>query len=98
MRAMADTLTDRLRAVDRHAKPSLTRQLADVFAAAITSGELLPGAKLPTTRELAEIAGINQLTAGRCYRRLQEQGLVVSAVGRGTFVRAAARSAADRSD
>jgi len=95
---MADSLTERLRSVDRGAKLSLTRQLADVFAAAIASGELEPGAKLPTTRELAEIAGINQLTAGRCYRRLQEQGLVVSAVGRGTFVRAAARSAADRSD
>jgi DNA-binding transcriptional MocR family regulator len=95
---MSGLLDDRLRAVDRDAKLSLTRQLADVFAAAIASGELGPGAKLPTTRELAEIAGINQLTAGRCYRRLQDQGLVVSAVGRGTFVRAAARSAADTAD
>jgi DNA-binding transcriptional MocR family regulator len=95
---MADDLKDRLRAVDRGAKLSLTRQLADVFAAAITGGDLQPGAKLPTTRELAAIAGINQLTAGRCYRRLAEQGLVVSAVGRGTFVRAAARSAAGEPD
>jgi 2-aminoadipate transaminase len=95
---MADALADRLRAVNRNAKPSLTRQLAEVFAAAIASGELGPGAKLPTTRELAEIAGINQLTAGRCYRHLQEQGLVVSAVGRGTFVRAAARSHVDAAD
>ncbi len=95
---MAGSLDDRLRAVDRGAKPSLTRQLADVFAAAIASGELEPGAKLPTTRELAEIAGINQLTAGRCYRRLQEQGLIVSAVGRGTFVRASAGSVSDRAD
>jgi DNA-binding transcriptional MocR family regulator len=95
---MADSFTDRLRTVDRDAKLSLTRQLADVFATAIASGELGPGAKLPTTRELAEIAGINQLTAGRCYRRLQDQGLVVSAVGRGTFVRAAAGNAADTAD
>ncbi|HEY4823932.1 MAG TPA: aminotransferase class I/II-fold pyridoxal phosphate-dependent enzyme, partial [Solirubrobacteraceae bacterium] len=71
----------------------------DVFAAAIAAGELKPGAKLPPTRELAEIAGINQLTASRCYRRLQEQGLVVSTVGRGTFVRAGAGAAAgDASD
>src|SRR5277367_1184384 len=95
---MADTLTDRLRAVDRDAKPSLTRQLAEVFAAAIADGELQAGGKLPTTRELAELAGVNQLTAGRVYRRLQDQGLVVSAVGRGTFVRGAARSAADMTD
>jgi 2-aminoadipate transaminase len=95
---MVGTLTDRLRAVDRDAKPSLTRQLADVFATAIVSGELEVGAKLPTTRELAELAGVNQLTAGRVYRRLQEQGLVVSAVGRGTFVRGTARDAADTAD
>jgi DNA-binding transcriptional MocR family regulator len=92
------SFTDRLRAVDRGAKLSLTRQLAEVFASAIAAGELKPGAKLPPTRELAEIAGINQLTASRCYRRLQEQGLVVSAVGRGTFVRAAAASGSDEAD
>lgn len=86
------TLTDRLRTVDRAAKRSLTQQLVDVFAAAIAEGDLQPGAKLPPTRELAEIVGINQLTASRCYRRLQEQGLVVSAVGRGTFVRAGAHA------
>ncbi len=91
-------LEDRLRAVDRDASLSLTQQLADVFVAAIAAGELQPGAKLPPTRALAEIAGINQLTASRCYRRLQQQGLVVSAVGRGTFVRAAAISASGETD
>src|ERR1700677_2669488 len=44
------TLTDRLKAVDRHAKLSLTQQLVDVFAAAIAAGDLQPGAKLPPTR------------------------------------------------
>ncbi|MGD1056348.1 MAG: PLP-dependent aminotransferase family protein [Solirubrobacteraceae bacterium] len=91
-------LTDRLRAVNRGADLSLTQQLAEVFTAAIAAGELAPGDKLPTTRELAAIAGINQLTASRCYKRLQEHGLVVSAVGRGTFVRAAARSASGEAD
>ncbi len=91
-------LTDRLRAVNRGADLSLTQQLAEVFTAAIAAGELAPGDKLPTTRELAAIAGINQLTASRCYKRLQEHGLVVSAVGRGTFVRAAARSASGEPD
>ena len=54
---------------------------------AIESGELTPGEKLPPTRELAETAGINHLTAVRAYRRLRELGLVTSQVGRGTFVR-----------
>ena len=92
---MAASIDQRLRGVEREAKRSITKQVADVFAAAIASGELEPGAKLPTTRELARVAGINAVTAGRCYRRLQEQGLVVSTVGRGTFVRGAAVAASD---
>ncbi|HTA12757.1 MAG TPA: PLP-dependent aminotransferase family protein [Solirubrobacteraceae bacterium] len=98
MSNVAESLADRLAAVERDAKPSLTRQLANVFAAAIAGGELEPGAKLPTTRELARLASVNQLTAGRCYRLLQEQGLVVSVVGRGTFVRTAAAGAGDEAD
>jgi DNA-binding transcriptional MocR family regulator len=96
---MAASLTERLQNVDRSSERSITQQVADVFVEAIGSGELEAGAKLPTTRELAGIAHINQVTAGRCYRRLQEQGLIVSVVGRGTFVRGAARiAAADNTD
>jgi DNA-binding transcriptional MocR family regulator len=57
---------------------------------AIASGELAAGEKLPPTRELAELAGVNHLTAVRVYRKLRELGLVTSEVGRGTFVREAA--------
>jgi DNA-binding transcriptional MocR family regulator len=98
MTLMADRLSAssafaaRLAALDRSAGTSLTAQLVDLFAAAIASGELAAGAKLPPTRQLAALAGINQLTASRCYRRLAEMGAVVSEVGRGTFVRAAAAS------
>ena len=53
-----------------------------------------PGEKLPPTRELAELAGINHLTAVRAYRRLRELGLVSAHVGRGTFVREAAAAPA----
>jgi DNA-binding transcriptional MocR family regulator len=67
---------------------SLTARLADRIAADIESGVLAPGAKLPTTRELAAAASINHLTAARVYRRLAEQGYVAAHVGRGTFVRA----------
>jgi DNA-binding transcriptional MocR family regulator len=66
---------------------SLTQQIVDRFAAAIESGELAPGEKLPPTRELAELVGVNHLTAARVYRRLAEQGYVTASVGRGTFVR-----------
>src|SRR3954452_9153427 len=66
---------------------SLTQQLVDRFTAAIDAGELAPGEKLPPTRELAELVGVNHLTAARVYRRLAELGYVTARGGRGTFVR-----------
>jgi len=73
--------------LDREAERSLTQQLVDAVAGGIDAGELAPGEKLPPTRELAELAGVNHLTAVRAYRRLRELGLVTAHVGRGTFVR-----------
>jgi DNA-binding transcriptional MocR family regulator len=80
----------------RDAETSLTQQLVDRFVAAIEADELEPGEKLPTTRALAEQAGINHLTAARVYRRLAELGYVTASVGRGTFVRTLAPAADER--
>ena len=85
---------ERLIDLDREGELSLTEQLAAVFADAIETEELAPGDRLPPTRELAERAGINHLTAVRAYKRLRELGLVTAQVGRGTFVRDAPQPAA----
>ena len=71
----------------RDAATSLTQQIVSRFRTAIDDGDLAPGDKLPTTRALAETAGVNHLTAVRAYRRLAEEGYVTATVGRGTFVR-----------
>jgi DNA-binding transcriptional MocR family regulator len=84
---------DALRDLERDGERSLSEQMVAAFREAIASGELAVGEKLPPTRELAEIAGVNHLTAVRVYRRLRELGLVTSQVGRGTFVREAAAAA-----
>src|SRR5215218_7152123 len=86
--------------IERDGERSVTQQLVDRFSRLIDAGELEPGTKLPTTRALAEQAGINPLTAARVYRRLGELGYTTATVGRGTFVRArpprsGAASAAD---
>ena len=73
--------------LDREADESITEQIVQRFRAAIDSGDLAPGEQLPTTRALAETAGVNHLTAVRAYRRLAEEGYVSATVGRGTFVR-----------
>ncbi len=84
----------RLSDIRRDGPASVTSQIVDVFAAAIAAGELEPDAKLPPTRELAELAHVNHLTAARAYRRLAELGLVTARVGQGTFVRVGAQSGA----
>src|SRR5918992_257418 len=76
-----------LSGLQRGGGESITQQLVDRIKAAIEAGELEPGAKLPPTRELAELAGVNHLTAARVYRKLAELGYVSASVGRGTFVR-----------
>jgi DNA-binding transcriptional MocR family regulator len=90
---MSMSYKDRLSDLARDGDRPLTTQIVDAFAAAIESGELDPGEKLPPTRELAELAGVNHLTAARAYRRLAELGLVAGRVGSGTFVRQTAPSA-----
>ncbi|MEU8341552.1 PLP-dependent aminotransferase family protein [Spirillospora sp. NPDC048832] len=69
------------------------RRVADEVAADIASGRLRPGDRLPPQRAFARRRGIAPSTAARVYRELGRRGLVVGEVGRGTFVRAAARPA-----
>jgi DNA-binding GntR family transcriptional regulator len=64
----------------------LYEQAADYVAAQIASGVLAPGQKLPAERDLADEWGIGYQTVRRAMRELRERGLVVSRVGKGTFV------------
>jgi DNA-binding transcriptional regulator YhcF (GntR family) len=61
-------------------------QLAWRLRVLIASGDLGPGDRLPGVRELAGGTGVNVNTARAVYRRLEEDGLIVSRHGLGTFV------------
>ena len=50
------------------------------------TSELGKGQKLPAERDLADEWGIAYQTVRRAMRELRERGLVVSRVGKGTFV------------
>lgn len=63
------------------------KSLVDTLAAEIRSGQLLPGTRLPTHRELAANEGLALVTASRVYAELEAMGLVSGETGRGTFVR-----------
>jgi DNA-binding GntR family transcriptional regulator len=64
-------------------------QVADGLRAAIKSGELPPGVKLPSGRELAHQWGVALMTLQKAVDLLREEGLVYSQQGRGVFVRPA---------
>jgi DNA-binding transcriptional regulator YhcF (GntR family) len=61
-------------------------QLAWALRARIGDGRLAPGQRLPGLRELAEMLGINANTARAVYQRLEQEGLIDSRQGTGTFV------------
>jgi DNA-binding transcriptional MocR family regulator len=75
--------------LQRGSDVSITAQLVALVRQAVERGDVCPGEKLPTTRALAEEAGVNHLTVVRAYRRLAGEGYVTAARGRGTFVRQA---------
>ena len=71
-------------------------QLRDQIAAAIGRGELKPGARLATMREVAVTLAVDLNTVQRAYAALEEDGLVTMVQGRGSFVAEAPPPARNR--
>jgi len=61
-------------------------QIAEHMLSRIEAGELTPGDRLPSERELSEKLGVNRLTLRRAFRVLEDQGLLIRRRGSGTFV------------
>jgi DNA-binding transcriptional regulator YhcF (GntR family) len=76
--------------VDRGTGIPLGAQLAGRIRTAVQNGTLVLGERVPSVRELADIAGVNVNTARAVYARLESEGLVRSEQGRGTFIAARA--------
>ena len=73
--------------LERGSKP-LHVTIAEQLAAAIASGALAPGARLPPERHLAESLGVSRMTVRQALGDLERDGLLRRVVGRagGTFV------------
>ncbi|WP_138468448.1 PLP-dependent aminotransferase family protein [Poseidonocella sp. HB161398] len=69
------------------------RSLAQGIAAAIGSGRLRPGDRLPPHRNMAWRLGVSVQTVSRAYEELIRADLVSGEVGRGSFVKHAASAA-----
>src|SRR5947208_2204923 len=64
----------------------LYHQLYRHFTELIQSGSLARGDRLPATRELAGLLGLNRTTVSAAYELLESEGLISGQVGRGSFV------------
>lgn len=53
--------------------------------AALLSGELEPGAELPSIRKLAEELRVSVITTKRAYEELERDGYIRTVQGRGSF-------------
>lgn len=62
------------------------RQIIDQVKSAIATGQLEPGDRLPTVRQLAVDLSVNPNTVSRAYTELELTGLVETHMGSGTFV------------
>lgn len=72
--------------IDKTSDKPLYTQIRDALQAAIQSGSLRPGDRLPTVTALSKQLGVTAATIRRAFEDLTQAGLIESYVGRGTFV------------
>jgi GntR family transcriptional regulator/MocR family aminotransferase len=73
--------------LDAAQREPLHRQLYDAIRAAIVSGRLPAGARLPSSRALASETGVSRVTVGVAFDQLSAEGYVEARTGSGTYVR-----------
>lgn len=79
-------MSQQLKSLDKGSDMPLYRQLAFALINQIGSGQLQPGDRLPSERELANSLGVSRITARLAIDALLASGLVYREQGRGTFV------------
>jgi GntR family transcriptional regulator len=73
--------------IDPSADRAVFRQLADILRDRILSGDLAPGASLPSELRLAQEYDLSRTTVRQAIALLRSEGLVIVEPPRGTFVR-----------
>ncbi len=72
--------------IDATSSEPLHRQLYNDLRTAILGGRLPTGARLPASRELAQVTGLSRNTVLSAYDQLIAEGYIDSRAGSGTFV------------
>ncbi len=74
--------------IDKKRQQAVYLQLANQLIELMKSGILLPNAKLPSSRIMADLIGLHRKTIVACYDELLIQGWLVSIPKKGTYVHA----------
>lgn len=72
--------------VNPKSKQPLYEQLVDQLRRQLILGAVKAGAPMPSVRQLASELGINPNTIQKAYRCMEDEGMIVSVPGRGSFV------------
>jgi DNA-binding GntR family transcriptional regulator len=75
-------------AIDHSAPQPASRQLAEILRGQIRSGQLAPGARLPSIVQLSQRYEIAGVTVQKAIRALKTEGWVFTVASFGTFVSA----------
>ena len=79
--------------IDRRSKVPVFRQIMDRIVGLVDSGALAPGARVPSSRSLAEQLHVNRSTVYRAYQELWSMGYLESRPGSYSRVRTRVRLA-----
>ena len=66
-------------------------QIREKFIELIINNALREGDKLPSVRELASMLTVNPNTISKAYNKLEDEGMIETLKGKGTFVRVGAK-------
>ncbi len=72
--------------IDNASDRAVYQQIIDQIKRDIALGRLLKDEKLPTVRQLAGQLAINPNTIAKAYRQLEQEGIIMTRPGTGTFV------------
>lgn len=76
--------------INRNSSKAMYTQIAEDLKRQITEGLIKSGDQLPSERELGQAYMVSRITVRQAISSLEQQGLVYSVQGKGTYVRHAA--------
>lgn len=72
--------------IDNTLQKPIYKQVVDETKNLITKGMLKENDKMPSVREFAKMLNVNISTIQKAYQELEKENIIVTIVGRGTFI------------